>query len=303
MIDPTRYRWLAVPALLLTLAACDQAKNDPHADSQTSTQDSGSSTTEATGAQDPQGQQNQDQQKGLSPTFVDRTITDPNCQGDQCASVEVRMVQFDSDPALSSDIERRLIRMGSPISDSVVPEDALPTTVEAYADNFFDQSAQANQDSDNPRPYSSTLEAKEISRHDDLLVLELQSYVMTGGAHGMPGTHYMVIDERTHQVVTLDDMLKEGQQPAFEAALKNAWQDWQNNSDAGRTLDPLNWPFSSSDNAAPLEDSMAVTYDAYTLGPYAIGQPTLTIPYSALSDILKPRFIPATDTPSAQSAH
>lgn len=297
MIDPTRYRWLAVPALLLTMTACDQTDDDAHVDPQAGTRDSGSSTTVTAGAQ------NENPQRDLSPTVVDRTITDPSCKGDPCASVEVHMIQFDSDPALSSDIERRLIRMGSPISDSVVPEDALPTTVEAYADNFFDQSAQANQDSDNPRPYSSTLEAKEVSRHDDLLVLELQGYVMTGGAHGMPVTHYMVIDERTHQVVTLDNMLKEGQQPAFETVLKNAWQDWQNNSDVGKTLDPDDWPFSTSDNAAPLEDSMAVTYDVYTLGPYAIGQPTLTIPYSALEGVLKPRFIPDTTAQSAQSAN
>ncbi|WP_438765666.1 RsiV family protein [Kushneria sp. TE3] len=283
MMTSTRYRWLAVPALLLTLTACDQTGDDQTVDDR----DSASTTIEATDTPD--------QQQGLSPTFVNRTLTPPDCEGDDCASVEVRTVEFDNDPALTDEVARRLVRMGSPISDASVDEDALPATVDAYAEDFFDQSARANEESDNPRPYHTSLEASQIGHHDDLLVLELQSYVMTGGAHGLPGTAYMVIDERTRQIVTLDDMLKPGQKPAFEAALESAWQRWMKDSEQARDLDPEDWPFSPSDNAAPLEDNMAVTYGVYTLGPYAIGQPTLTIPYSDLDGVLKPRFVPEAD--------
>ncbi|WP_445620440.1 DUF3298 domain-containing protein [Kushneria sp. Sum13] len=285
----TRYRWLAVPALLLTLTACDQNGDDQSVDQPDAAQPS----SETADTQKPQ--------EGLSPTFVNRTIKAPDCEGDDCASVEIHMIRFDNDPALSSELERRLVRMGNPISESGVDKDALPATLDAYAEDFFDQSAQANADSDHPRPYYTTLEAKEIGHHDDLLVLELQSYVMTGGAHGMPGTDYMVIDEKTRQVVTLDDMLQDGQKPAFEAALKNAWQRWMKDSEAGKTLDPINWPFSPSDNAAPLEDNMAVTYGPYALGPYAIGMPTLTIPYSDLENVLKPRFLPNATADTAES--
>ncbi|GHC21959.1 hypothetical protein GCM10010082_12270 [Kushneria pakistanensis] len=284
MINATRYRWLAVPALLLALTACDQNGDDQNTDNEGTAQDNVSSTADTTDTQH--------RQEGLSPTFVNRTITAPDCEGDECASVEIHTIEFDNAPTLSSELERRLVHMGSPISDSAVDEDRLPSTVDAYAENFFNQSAQANEDTDHPSHYYASLEAKEVSRHDDLLILALQSYVMTGGAHGLPGTEYMVIDEHTRQVVSLDDMLEEGQHPVFEAALKNAWQDWQDNSEVGKTLDPINWPFSPSDNAAPLEDNMAVTYGVYDLGPYAIGQPTLTIPYSDLKGVLKPRFLP-----------
>ncbi|WP_456268583.1 DUF3298 domain-containing protein [Kushneria sp. AK178] len=287
MMTSIRYRWLAVPALLMTLAACDQTADDQSVDDQDSARNNVSTTADSTDTEH--------RQEGLSPTLVNRTITAPDCEGDDCASVEIRMIEFDSAPSLSREIEQRLVRMGHPVSDSGVDEDALPTTVDAYAESFFDQSARASEETDNPSRYHASLEAQEVSRHDDLLILELQSYVMTGGAHGLPGTDYMVIDENTRQVVTLDDMLQEGEKPAFEAALKNSWQDWQKNSEAGQTLDPINWPFSPSDNAAPLNDAMAVTYGVHTLGPQAIGQPTLTIPYSELDGVLKPRFMPEAD--------
>lgn len=282
-----RYRWLAVPALLLTLTACDQTGDDQTPDDRATPQDN-AATAHAPDAQKPQ--------EGLSPTFVNRTLKAPDCEGDDCASIDVRMIELNNAPELSSELERRLVRMGSPISDSVVDEDKLPATVDAYAESFFHQSARANSDSDNPRPYHTTLEAKEVGHHNDLLILELQSYVMTGGAHGLPGTAYMVIDEKTRQVITLDDMLKEGQRSAFDQALETSWQRWMKESEAAQGLDPVDWPFSPSDNAAPLADNMAVTYGVYTLGPYAIGQPTLTIPYSDLDGVLKPRFMPPHDS-------
>lgn len=286
MINAIRYRWLAVPTLLLALTACD-GSNDDQSSADSTAQDTSTSGTAASGP--------------LSPKSVDRTLTAPDCQGEDCATVEVHLLEFDNDPALSREVERRLVQLGNPISESGVDKDDLPDTVDAYADDFFSQSAQANDGAEAIVHYSASLEAKEVSHHDDLMILELQGYVMTGGAHGMPFSEYMVIDERTHQVVTLDDMVQQGQKPAFEAALKQSWQNWQENSDVGKTLDPINWPFSPSDNAAPLEDAMAVTYGPYALGPYAIGMPTLTIPYSDLSGILKSRFLPGATADTQES--
>ena len=288
MTTSTRYRWLVMPALLMALAACDQTSDDQTVETQGAAQDTTPPAADTS--------ETQDRQEALSPTFVNRTITAPDCQGDECASIEIHTAEFNNAPALTRSVEQRLVRMGNPISDSVVSEDKLPATVDAYAESFFNQSARANSDSDNPRPYHTTLEAKEVGHHNDLLILELQSYVMTGGAHGLPGTAYMVIDEKTRQVITLDDMLKEGQRSAFDQALETSWQRWMKESEAAQGLDPVDWPFSPSDNAAPLADNMAVTYGVYTLGPYAIGQPTLTIPYSDLDGVLKPRFMPPHDS-------
>lgn len=278
----TRHGWLAIPVLALTLSACQQADAPPKSQPASSAADSAA----------PQQNQSREQHQPLIAIAINRTLTQPGCKSEPCATVELHSLVFDNDDALSAELARRLLHMGAPMSESEIDGDQLPQTVDAYARELFAQSEKANEGMSAPRPYAATLEAKEVDHHDDLLILELNSYVYTGGAHGMPGTAYMVIDEKSRQIVTLDDMLKAGQKPAFEAALKTAWQRWHEKSEAGLSLDPDHWPFVPSDNAAPLSKGIAVTYNAYDLGPYAIGQPTLTIPYSDLEGILKLRFMP-----------
>jgi hypothetical protein len=53
----------------------------------------------------------------------------------------------------------------------------------------------------------------------------------------------------------------------------------------------VDWPLSPSRNIAPLEDRWEVTYNVYEIAPYAVGQPTLTLPLDALAGIAKPRYL------------
>jgi hypothetical protein len=46
------------------------------------------------------------------------------------------------------------------------------------------------------------------------------------------------------------------------------------------------WPFYFSDNVALMKEGIAVTYGHYVLGPYALGMPTILVPYSELRGIL-----------------
>jgi len=47
------------------------------------------------------------------------------------------------------------------------------------------------------------------------------------------------------------------------------------------------WPFQFSDNAALMQDGIAVTFNHYVLGPYALGMPTIVVPYRELKGIIK----------------
>ena len=118
--------------------------------------------------------------------------------------------------------------------------------------------------------------------------MRLDTYTFLGGAHGMPVTGYLVIDEGRKRILTLHDMLRPGRHREFEQKLRAAHARWAQH----QTMDMSNWPFTPSDNAAPLAGALAVTYQAYDIAPYAMGQPTLRIPYAQLKGILKPRFLP-----------
>ncbi|BFM01967.1 hypothetical protein Psyaliredsea_06140 [Psychrobacter alimentarius] len=53
-----------------------------------------------------------------------------------------------------------------------------------------------------------------------------------------------------------------------------------------------NWPFTLSDNVTLTDKGIDILYQPYAIGPYASGMPTLSIPYSQLNGVIKPRFIP-----------
>jgi hypothetical protein len=100
----------------------------------------------------------------------------------------------------------------------------------------------------------------------------------------------MVIDERERRVVEADEMLLDGQEAAFDALLVQAHQRWIGEMGFDDQF-TANWPLSQSHNIAPLENSWEVTYNVYEIAPYAVGQPTLTIPLEALEGVAKPRYL------------
>ena len=53
------------------------------------------------------------------------------------------------------------------------------------------------------------------------------------------------------------------------------------------------WPFQENDNYALTRDGMVIKYPAYSIAPYAQGEPEISIPYSELRGILKPELLPA----------
>lgn len=236
-----------------------------------------------------QAQQDPADMVGMGHEPVEAHFVEPDCPGEQCAEVEVRALHFPGLPELSEELRRRLLVMGQGVTDGETewPSDSW----DAYAEAFF---ALAREHRRYAPPHASSqasLEAKVLSRHHDLLVVELDSYVYHAGqAHGMPLTEFMVIDERLGQVVTLDDMLLDGQVPAFQEALARAHERWLRDQELDEEF-AASWPFHPSQNVAPLESAWVVRYNVYEITPYALGQPELHIPLDELEGIAKPRYL------------
>lgn len=223
---------------------------------------------------------------------VVKSVHEPDCEGDSCADVHAAYLRFPEAPELSAALERRLFSLASGLSDNPDGNDlGQATSFDDFADQVFTASRSARQDVPEMPGFEADLKAEKIADHDGLLIIELNGYLFSGGAHGLPLTSYMVIERDTQQIVDLDQMLLPGQRPAYETALKRAHQRWLS-SDQARGLSQVQWPFAVSDNVAPLEEGLAVKYQVYDLAPYASGQPQLMIPYSQLDGILKPQYLP-----------
>lgn len=206
----------------------------------------------------------------------------PGCR-DQCPQIDVESVAFPGDPALTGFVDHALAAMTELDTNVGVPYQTL-----AEFEPYYWRTA---------RPRDQTvLRAQVLRQTGGLVVLELDSYVFTGGAHGIPATQYINWDRGNSRPLSLGDVLEPGRSDAYVEALTRAHAEWlKTNPDAQDNPTAYNklWPFMPSANYALGEDGLIVKYDAYSIAPYSHGQPELTIPYAELRGILRPAYLPA----------
>ncbi|MCQ4322428.1 DUF3298 domain-containing protein [Stutzerimonas stutzeri] len=192
-------------------------------------------------------------------------------QDDSCPLVNIDTQLFENEPALNALIDRRLREM---TVDS--PDVQVPATLEGYQQSFL-QDAEPG--------WASYLQAKLRQQHGPLLVVELSSYLYTGGAHGVPRRGFINYDHEQNRELKLADVLLPGKEGAFWRVAAQAHQRWllANQHDAAFSH---RWPFQQTSNVAFLRDKVLLKYDVYSIAPYSSGHPELEIPYEELDRIL-----------------
>lgn len=205
--------------------------------------------------------------------------TTPGCQGEKCPLVNIDTIQFPDVPALNPIITRQLLELTR--ENNQTP---LPASLQAYQQQFL-RTAQPG--------WTSYLQANVREQHDGLIIIELSSYLYTGGAHGMPGRGFINWDRRQNKVLTLQDILLPGQEPAFWEQARQIHQQWLRAQQVDQDASFLeNWPFQQTRNFAIDYGSITLKYDAYAIAPYAYGHPELKIPYPRLNGIVRPNYFP-----------
>ncbi|PNG12367.1 DUF3298 domain-containing protein [Stutzerimonas stutzeri] len=220
--------------------------------------------------------------RGEPPVEVRQVISEQRPTGcaeqdERCPLVNIDTQLFADEPALNALIDARLRKMTVNSPDAEVP-----ATLEGYQQAFLR----------NAEPgWSSYLQSKLIDQHGSLLVIELSSYLYTGGAHGMPGRGFINYDREQDRELGLADVLLPGKEGAFWRAAAKAHQRWllanQHDAEFARQ-----WPFVRTANVALLHDKVLLKYDVYSIAPYSSGHPELEIPYTELRAIVKPEYLP-----------
>lgn len=208
--------------------------------------------------------------------------TKPGCTGKQCPSIKLERLIFTEHERFSAFVEQSLLSMAQIESNQAKNFE----TISQLSDYFWATA----------RPRDEILLRAALKRATPtIIVVQLDSYIYSGGAHGTSTTQYLNWLPRSDIVVNLQTMIPSDNMPAFEAALKRQHARWLQTNDLAKA-DPKaydkKWPFKLSENAALLADGMAITYDPFEIGPYALGMPTLMIPYSELQGILRPELMP-----------
>lgn len=202
----------------------------------------------------------------------------PDCQGELCPSITYKKLSFEGHERFNAFLDRSLLGLAQ-----VDPSQANTSGNTNFADlaKQFWKTAEDR--------YEIVLGAEVRRATPSVIVIELQSYLYSGGAHGMSTMQYVNWVPKTDRILTLNDMVLRGRMKAFEVALKKQYVRWLETNEFAQT-DKAEyskmWPFQFSDNAALMQDGIAVTFGHYVLGPYALGMPTIVVPYSELKGIL-----------------
>ncbi|MGH8492514.1 MAG: RsiV family protein [Moraxellaceae bacterium] len=196
----------------------------------------------------------------------------PSCRQKDCAKAAASIVQFPDKSDLSVLVQKSLLQLAEAGSS------ARGESLEVFADNFLNKAS---------RRHEAKLRATLLRQQGPLVAVQLDADFYTGGAHGKSATRYLNYDRHAERLLTLDDVMLDGQRPAFVQAEKEAHQAWMK----GKGIDSSSqWPFKESDNFTLEAEGVLIKYNAYDIGPYSAGQPELLIPYAALKGILKPEW-------------
>lgn len=203
----------------------------------------------------------------------------PGCTTADCPLVNLDTVHFPDEPALDTLVQQRLVQMTQDNPD-VAPTASLP----AYEQQFLGRAQTGN---------ATYLQAKVREQHDGLVIVELSSYLDTGGAHGMPGRGFITWSREQHKALSLADMVVPGQEATFWMAAQEAHRGWLIASKLDQDAEFIkNWPFQRTDNIALASDAVVLKYNVYSIAPYAMGHIELKIPYARLNGVIRPELRP-----------
>lgn len=184
-----------------------------------------------------------------------------------------------------------LVVNSKPTESAPITKKSSTKDVKAAIDGFVN-----SQFSDLPQDsffvYNLMVTPEYLGHVNDFEMFEINTYVFTGGAHGMPYSEYLIFDQQSKKQIQLADMLQPNKKPRFKALAYDAYKKWVKTVDNDVKNYEKNWPFTLSDNVTLTDKGVDIRYQHYSISPYAYGMPVLSIPYEKLGGIIKPRFIP-----------
>lgn len=212
---------------------------------------------------------------------------------ENCPKIEVKYLKTNHD-WINNTVNARINNVvvnSKPAESAPIKKKNTAAEVKSAIDGFIN-SQFVDQPKDRQWPYELIVKPNYLGHVNDFELFEIDSYSYTGGAHGMSYSEYLIFDLNAKTQLKLDDMLIAGQKPRFEALAYDAYKTWVKTFDDDVSRYEKNWPFTLSDNITLTDKGIDILYQPYAIGPYAAGMTVLSIPYSKLNKVIKPRFMP-----------
>lgn len=213
----------------------------------------------------------------------------PQCQ----INLQVKYVKGDDERTLNINnaIEQRLF-----MYDNLTMQQAVDSFANVYTSEYRKNMAplyREDHDDDLKHAwyeYRYEIETDTQKGKDGCLVYVINLNMYEGGAHGIHQQLVMNFDEKTGKQITYDDLFVQGHEHRLrEMLLEELKRQTKTNSleelqeqDYLLTMDIY-----APQNFILGDDEITFIYNPYEIAPYAKGNTELTLPYSALKEIMK----------------
>src|SRR5699024_7260519 len=168
---------------------------------------------------------------------------------DDCPDIEVKYLKTNHawiNKLANARIDNLVVN-SKPTQSAPITKKSSPAEVKAAIDGFV--SAQfADLPKDSIFVYSLMVTPEYLGHVNDFELFEINSYVFTGGAHGMPYSEYLIFDQQSKKQIQLTDMLQPNKKSKFKALAYDAYKDWVKTVDEDAVSYEKNWPFTLSVN-------------------------------------------------------
>ena len=149
--------------------------------------------------------------------------------------------------------------------------------------------------------YETQMLTEYVGQRENIATFTIFSHNYTGGAHGLYGTDFVLVDLKKKAVIKVEDIFVKSAQDKLKSLL---WERYRNQyrNEQGELIEPFmsKDDFYVSENVYFSREGITFVYPPYALGSYAEGEKELTLSFyeNDLKSILTPEFqFLAKDTP------
>ncbi|MGN7469243.1 DUF3298 and DUF4163 domain-containing protein [Brevibacillus sp. SAFN-007a] len=143
-----------------------------------------------------------------------------------------------------------------------------------------------------PRPHALDI-SYEVHQAGKLVSFSIQTYVYTGGAHGMTEVTYYTIDNQAKaRTLKLADLFRPGYD--YRSILNQLISQQIKAQTEADGYNPYSFESISDDQSFSFENgNLVIHFGQYEIAPYAVGMPSFTIPAHRFQNLLKPEILAA----------
>lgn len=169
----------------------------------------------------------------------------------------------------------------------------VPPNAQAFVDSLVAEYRKFTTDfPDTPGGWTVERSANILRNTPSLLVVTVQSYENVGGAHPNHFERYLCFSPSTGHPLTLDSVLTGTYTPTLIAEAERMFRS-EREITKESSLSDAGWMFPDDKftlavNWMPNRDGIVFHYNTYEVGPYVMGTTTITVPYKALKQYLRP---------------